>query len=104
MPFSYRSQCLIVVCVFFQTSVLANDLATVYDEKGRYNKAIRLAEKAIKIAGETAPENLATYKYNLGHILMHAGLLQNKFFSTEKTCELLKANTTIVFKPHYTVF
>lgn len=56
-----------------QTSVLANDLATVYDEKGRYNKAIRLAEKAIKIATETAPENLATYKYNLGHILMHKG-------------------------------
>ncbi|XP_002168094.2 tetratricopeptide repeat protein 19, mitochondrial isoform X1 [Hydra vulgaris] len=56
-----------------QTSVLANDLATVYDEKGRYNKAIRLAEKAIRIATETAPENLATYKYNLGHILMHQG-------------------------------
>lgn len=56
-----------------QTSVLANDLATVYDEKGRYNKAIRLAEKAIKIASETAPENLATYKYNLAHILMHKG-------------------------------
>jgi len=45
----------------------------VYDEKGRYNKAIRLAEKAIRIASETSPENLATYKYNLGHILMHKG-------------------------------
>ena len=54
--------------------MLANDLATVYDEKGRYNKAIRLAEKAIKIASETAPGNLATYKYNLGHILMHKGM------------------------------
>ena len=54
--------------------MLANDLATVYDEKGRYNKAIRLAEKAIKIASETAPGNLATYKYNLGHILMHKGI------------------------------
>lgn len=56
-----------------QTSVLANDLATVYDEKGRYNKAIRLAEKAIRIASETSPENLATYKYNLGHIFLHKG-------------------------------
>jgi len=56
-----------------QTSVLANDLATVYDEKGKFNKAIRLAEKAIKIASETAPGNLATYKYNLAHILMHKG-------------------------------
>jgi len=56
-----------------QTSVLANDLATVYDEKGKFNKAIRLAEKAIKIATETAPGNLATYKYNLAHILMHKG-------------------------------
>jgi len=56
-----------------QTSVLANDLATVYDEKGKLDKAIRLAEKAIKIASETAPGNLATYKYNLAHILMHKG-------------------------------
>lgn len=56
-----------------QTSVLANDLATVYDQKGKFNKAIRLVEKAIKIASETAPGNLATYKYNLAHILMHKG-------------------------------
>ena len=71
-----------------QTSVLANDLATVYDEKGRYNKAIRLAEKAIRIASETSPENLATYKYNLGHILLHKGKLIEfyfyKIFSLEK--------------------
>lgn len=53
--------------------MLANDLATVYDEKGKLDKAIRLAEKAIKIASETAPGNLATYKYNLAHILMHKG-------------------------------
>lgn len=58
--------------------MLANDLATVYDEKGRYNKAIRLAEKAIRIATETSPEYLATYKYNLGHILMHKGNVKLK--------------------------
>lgn len=67
-----------------QTSVLANDLATVYDEKGRYNKAERLARKAIKIARETAPANLATYNYNLGAILMHKG--KAVFFSQLLHC------------------
>lgn len=75
-----------------QTSVLANDLATVYDEKGRYNKAIRLAEKAIKIAGETAPENLATYKYNLGHILMHQGDLGRARKSLREALQLAEEN------------
>jgi len=56
-----------------QTSVIANDLATVYDEDGRYNKAEKLATKAIRIATETSPDNLATYKYNLGSILLHKG-------------------------------
>lgn len=75
-----------------QTSVLANDLATVYDEKGRYNKAIRLAEKAIKIAGETAPENLATYKYNLGHILMHKGDLGRARKALREALQLAEEN------------
>eukprot|EP00794_Sanderia_malayensis_P003670 gene3670-4187_t len=56
-----------------QTSVITNDLATVYDEKGRYNKAERLVQKAITIAKTTAPENLPAYTYNLGAILMHKG-------------------------------
>ena len=57
-----------------KTSVLINDLATVYDEEGRYNKAERLAQKAIDIAKETSPENLPAYTYNLGAILMHKGM------------------------------
>jgi len=56
-----------------QTSVIANDLATVYDEKGRYNKAERLVHRAISIARTTSPENLPAYTYNLGYILMHKG-------------------------------
>eukprot|EP00795_Rhopilema_esculentum_P014456 gene14456-5518_t len=56
-----------------QTSVITNDLATVYDEKGRYNKAERLVQKAISIARTTSPENLPAYTYNLGAILMHKG-------------------------------
>jgi len=56
-----------------QTSVVANDLATIYDEKGRYNKAERLAQKAIRIATETSPEKLATYNFNLGSIVLHKG-------------------------------
>jgi len=75
-----------------QTSVLANDLATVYDEKGRYNKAIRLAEKAIKIATETAPENLATYKYNLGHILMHKGDLGRARIALREALQIAEEN------------
>lgn len=75
-----------------QTSVLANDLATVYDEKGRYNKAIRLAEKAIRIASETSPENLATYKYNLGHILMHKGDLQKAKKALREALQLAEEN------------
>ena len=64
----------IIVFSCFQTSVITNDLATVYDEKGRYNKAERLANKAISIAKTTSPENLPAYTYNLGAILMHKGL------------------------------
>lgn len=75
-----------------QTSVLANDLATVYDEKGRYNKAIRLAEKAIRIASETSPENLATYKYNLGHILLHKGDLKRARKSLREALQIAEEN------------
>jgi tetratricopeptide (TPR) repeat protein len=56
-----------------QTSVVANDLATIYDEKGRYNKAERLAQKAIRIATGPQPEKLATYNFNLGSIVLHKG-------------------------------
>ena len=55
--------------------MITNDLATVYDEKGRYNKAERLVQKAIAIARTTSPENLPAYTYNLGAILMHKGNL-----------------------------
>ncbi|XP_066921250.1 tetratricopeptide repeat protein 19, mitochondrial-like isoform X2 [Clytia hemisphaerica] len=75
-----------------QTSVLANDLATVYDEKGRYNKAIRLAEKAIRIASETSPENLATYKYNLGHILLHKGDLKRARKALREALQIAEEN------------
>jgi len=57
-----------------QTSVLYNDIATVYEELGRFDEALQLVEKAINIAGASdALQFLHTYKHNLAHILIHKG-------------------------------
>jgi len=51
-----------------QTSVLYNDLATVHDELGEFDEAIRAAKKAIKIAKKSAPHFLDHYESNLAQI------------------------------------
>jgi len=56
-----------------QTSVLANNLATVYEELGDFDEAARYAEKAVEIAQSSAPHYLGVYKRNLGQILLHKG-------------------------------
>ena len=60
--------------LYFQTTVILNNLAKAYAESGNYKLAEEMAKEAVRIAESTQNSHLSRFLANLGAILNLEGI------------------------------